>query len=196
MKYILIPLLITLNALAGFKVEIINSEGQEMSQPGFETTQKAQEYIDKFKSKWGRDAGWYKEECTGQTGTREVENDVGQTVTEYNCPATYTAEIKDTSIDDFNKKVQDAIKQSIDCGNKVIAHIGGMNISSGFTKEEIKQVFQIKPNLMSYLSGGSIDNARDEIASIDPAQEPLIDQMYKDSVLAKIDSCKFDWTTL
>lgn len=89
MKYLLI--LLSFNLFAETKVEIINNEGQPMSQD-FETELEADAYIEKFKSKWGRDRSWLREDCGNSLGTRTVQDEfTNEDVIEYDCPATYTA---------------------------------------------------------------------------------------------------------
>lgn len=113
----------------------------------------------------------------------EVEVDV------YFHPTNYTVLGVDTTEANTDLEIQKNIAQNGACGLAVRDHIGFLNIKGNINPLD---VMAISPNLINLLLAGTMDTARAVVVAIDP-ELTIIDQAYKDSVLAKIDSCKVTW---
>lgn len=188
MKYLL--LLLPLISFAKVKLNITNSEGQQMSKE-FESLTEANDYIAQFKSKWGRDAGWLRFDCGNSTSTRIVE-ELGENITEYDCPATYTTSITDITTESTFRTLEEMAAKNMSCGKSVKAFIGALNVSKGLTQTQIKQIILTYAEINSYLDGGALDTAITEIALL-TADGVLITESDKTNIVSKINSCKVIW---
>jgi hypothetical protein len=110
MKYILL-LLLSFNAYAEFKIDIVNNEGQPMSKDGFATKKEAQEYRDKHKGKWGKDKRVSPKKCKNFTKMDIYKDENGDTIREYHCPKNYTAKIEDITLEMDEKRAKKLAKK-------------------------------------------------------------------------------------
>ena len=75
----------------------------------------------------------------------------------------------------------------IACAVKVKAHVGALNLFNGKTSTEIQAIMTTYVDVIKLLDAGALDTALALITSLPTTVE--IDQAYKDSVIAKINSC-------
>lgn len=73
------------------------------------------------------------------------------------------------------------------CARLVKAHVGALNLVNGKTQEQITAIMTTYKDVISLLDAGALDTALALITSLTTTAE--IDQSYKDSVIAKINSC-------
>lgn len=187
MKY-LILLLISFNAFAEWRIDIVNYEGQSMSKDGFATEIDADAYIVKFKSKWGKDERWERVTCDGVISTREVEDIIEGTVTEYRCPQTYTVTKTDITAQRAQEAALAIIKANRECGQSTIDFITLRNASKGISTEDVKTIIAAYADINAMLMTGSLTTAIEEITA-EPVTA-LNTQEDKDAILAFVNACK------
>lgn len=188
MKYLI--LLMPLISFAQFKLEITNSEGQQMIKE-CETMEVCNAYVEKFKHKWGRDAGWLRFDCGNATSTRTVQDEIDGDITEYHCPANYSVNTKDISQELQMKKIIGMAAQNIKCGESVKAFIGARNVMTGKNKAQIKSLIKKYTDMNAMLSSGALDTAIEELEKT-PADD-LITASDKTKILLEIQKCKAVW---
>lgn len=150
MKYILLSFLVSLNIYAAqVRVEVVNSEGQELSKD-FDTQAEAEAYVTNTGKKWGRVAGWTLEECTGYSTTRSD----GFGNIEYNCPATFIVNYVDISAEHNKNLAKEKLAKDIANGKDIITEARLMSISNGWdAPTRIALRASLSPAFMSFENG-------------------------------------------
>lgn len=85
------------------------------------------------------------------------------------------------------KAIETVATMKLACAVKVKAHVGALNLFQGKTQVEIQAIMTTYVDVIKLLDGGALDTALALITSLPTTVE--IDQAYKDSVIAKINSC-------
>jgi hypothetical protein len=188
MKLILL-LLLSFNAFAEYQYNILPTDStwaksRIKADTEIEAKEKLLKFIEKSKVYTGE---WDLVEADSIATKKMLVDEVE--VDHFFHPTNYTVVGEDTATEDANELIKQKIAQNGACGLAVRDHIGFLNIKGSIDPLD---VMAISPNLINLLLAGTMDTARAVVVAIDP-ETTVIDQAYKDSVLAKIDECKVTW---
>lgn len=184
MKKILIALLlISINANARIKIDILNGEGQPMVNE-FNTQEEADAYILKAvkRGDWGK-ASWVETDCGNSFETR---TNPLTSITEYLCPQNFTVGTSDITTQHTKKVAKDQIKKDMEFGRDLYAEIRLINTGkSKAVRDGMRSSFRA---IREALFDGDICSAKTDIAGINPNAN--ISQASIDFILGKINSYK------
>lgn len=176
--------LLTINSYARIKVDITNSDSQQMYAE-FDTQAEADAYILKFaeKNQWGQSV-WLQVDCGNSFTSR---NDMG--TLEYLCPQDFTVTTSDITAEYTERMEMVELTQDIGFGKGLYIKITKMiKDKSGMDKATRRAVRASFKDIVEDLKAGSVCDAREDIAVITPTA--VITAQDIADVLAMIDAYK------
>lgn len=189
MKYIIL-LLISFNTFAAYKLQI-NPNDTKYAKMQIECADQSEcdskllTWIQKqefFKGEW-------KEDAIGSIVSKTETDMENNEKTLYFHPGNFSVNLVDTSAEEAEKALEQAIAKKIACGEATIKFIAKNNVKKQLTVEQRRTMVQTYSGILDLLKSGSVDIAKADIQNV-TADGKIVTEQDKTDIVAFITECE------
>jgi len=189
MKYIIL-LLISFNTFAAYKLQI-NPNDSKYAKMQIECSDQSEcdskliSWIQKqefFKGEW-------KEDAIGSIVSKTETDLENNEKTLYFHPSNFSVNLVDTSAEEAEQALEQAIAKKIACGEATIKFIAKNNVKKQLTVEQRRTMVQTYSGILDLLKSGSVDIAKVDIQNV-TADGTIVTEQDKTDIVAFITACE------